>query len=124
MLGVVQTQASHSLDILDGEGRKQQPDVRNLVGDLMGPENIPGHDPSLSRLGDVGNALRQNGIAIVHLTVPGEESHEPLCPVSMIASYKGIMAGLPQSRQLTWNVGILAGVVSTELQNLDVKSCW
>lgn len=75
---VVQTKTPDGLHVFQCQRCQEQPDISNLVCNLMLSEDIPGHDARLLGLGDVGYALRQNRIAIVDLAISGEEADESL----------------------------------------------
>lgn len=75
---IVETQTANGADVLWGERRQQQPDVGNLIGDLMLPKNSADHDPGLLGLGDVRHALWQDGIPVVGPAVLGQEADKSL----------------------------------------------
>lgn len=56
-------------------------DINNLIGHLMLAVDVASQDTSLSRLREIGNTTRQDGIAIVDFAVLGQEADEALCPV-------------------------------------------
>lgn len=80
MLLIVEPQTSDGLDILEGQGRQQQPHVGDLVRHLVLAKDVARQDARLLGLGNVRHAARQNGIAVVYLAVPGEEADEALFP--------------------------------------------
>jgi hypothetical protein len=76
--GVVQPQAAHRPHVLGGEGRQQQADIGDLVGDMVLAEDVALDDAGLAGLADVGDAAREDGVAVVGAAVPGEEADEAL----------------------------------------------
>jgi len=78
VVGVVEAQAAHRADVRGRQRREQQPDVDDLVRDAVRAEDVPRDDARPRRLGDVGAAARQDGVAVVRAAVPGEEADEAL----------------------------------------------
>lgn len=78
MQRVVQAEAPDRLDVLQRQGREEQPDIGDVVGDLVLAEDVPLDDARLLGLGDVGHAGGQDRIAVVDPAIPGEEADESL----------------------------------------------
>lgn len=69
MLNIVQSQASHSPDVLQRQGCKKQADISNLISHIVVPENVASDDPGLLCLADVLDAPRKYGIAVVNAAI-------------------------------------------------------
>lgn len=84
MLLVVETQAADGADVLRGQGGKQQADVGHLVGYGVRAKDVAGDETGLLGGPDVGDALGEDGVAVVGAAVAGEEADETLwCDVSL-----------------------------------------
>lgn len=83
MLLVVHAKAAHRPDILECQGRQQQPDVGHLVRDLVLSKDVPSDDARLLGLADVGLARRQDGIAVICAAILGQEADQSLREVSV-----------------------------------------
>lgn len=78
MVGVVETEAPHGLDVLRRQGGQQHADVGDVVRHVVPAEYVARDDAGLPRLGDVGDAAGQDRIAVVRLAVAREEADESL----------------------------------------------
>lgn len=81
MSSVVQTQTPHGPDILGGQGCQEQADVGDLVGHIVLAKDVALHNTSLASLGNVGDAPREDGVAVVGAAVPGQEADKALSNV-------------------------------------------
>jgi len=78
MLLVVQAKAAYSPDILSVERRKEHFHLSNLVCDTMLAEDVALNHPRLARFGDVTDAGRKDGVAIVDVAVFSKEADQTL----------------------------------------------
>lgn len=78
MLRIIQAQAANALDVLGRQGRKQEPDIGDLICDVMLAEDVTCNHARLAGSGNICYVGRENGVAIVGPTVAGEESNETL----------------------------------------------
>lgn len=78
MVGIVEAEASYSLDVLGRQRRQQEPDVGDVFCDVVPSKDVARHDPGLPRLGDVSDAAWENCISVVRLAIPGKEANESL----------------------------------------------
>ena len=90
MQGVVQTEASHGLDVGRAERGEQMTDVSGLTSHIVRAEDVAFDDVSLLRFGKVSNTVRQNGISVISVAVFGNEAKEALVE---LASYALIAVG-------------------------------
>jgi hypothetical protein len=81
--GVVQAETAHRPDVFGGQGRQQQADVGDLVGHVVLAEDVALDDAGLAGLADVGDAAREDGIAVVGAAVAGQEADEALPAASV-----------------------------------------
>jgi hypothetical protein len=75
---IVQAQTADSSDILMSQGCKQQPNVCNIVGNIMLSKDVSPDDAGLFGLADVAHSARKYGVTIVSAAVPGEKANESL----------------------------------------------
>jgi hypothetical protein len=78
VLLVVQAQAAHRPDIISGQGCKKGLDVCDPVSYPVLAENVALDHARLGRFGNVGDTRGEDGIAIVDMTVLGQEADEAL----------------------------------------------
>jgi hypothetical protein len=78
MGGIVQTQTPHSPDIFGSQRRKEHADVGDPICDVVLAEDVALDDAGLAGLADVGDASREDGVAVVGPAVPGQEADEAL----------------------------------------------
>lgn len=78
MGGVVQAETSHRPHVLGGQGRQERPDVGYVVGDVVLAKDVALDDAGLAGLADVGDAAREDGVAVVGPAIPGQEADEAL----------------------------------------------
>lgn len=82
MLRVVQAKASHGTDILRCQRSKKKTNVGNLISNAVVPKDIAGDDMRVFRFGDVGLAVREDGITIVDPVIFGKKPYESLGCIS------------------------------------------
>ena len=78
VLLVVQSEATHRPDVLEGQGGEEEPDVGHVVRHFVLPEDVPYHDAGLLGLANVRGAFREDGIAVVYTAILGEKTDEAL----------------------------------------------
>lgn len=66
-----------------GQRRQEEADVGDLVGDIVLAKDVTLNNACLACFGDVGDASRENGIAVVGAAVPGQEADEALSKVRL-----------------------------------------
>ena len=98
MSSVVQAETAHGAHVLGGQGRQQRADVDDLVGDVVLAEDVALDDAGLAGLADVGDAAREDGVAVVGPAIPGQEADEALggSAVVLMFIYEGICWGLTE----------------------------
>lgn len=78
MLRVVESQAAHGAGVFWSERGEQQPDVGDVVAEMVRAEDVAMDDARLLRLGEVGAAGGEDSVAVVGAAVAGEETDETL----------------------------------------------
>jgi hypothetical protein len=82
--GVVEAETAHRPHVLGGQGRQQRADVGHVVGDVVLAEDVALNDAGLAGLADVGDAAREDGVAVVGPAIAGQEADEALGGVSAL----------------------------------------
>lgn len=78
MVGIVQSQTSHCLDMRRIQWRQQQADVGDLVCYLVLSKNISSNYTSLSRFCNIRDIFGKDSITIVSAAISGEETNKAL----------------------------------------------
>lgn len=74
VVGIVETEASHCLDMLRGQRGQQESDVGNIFRDIVSAKDVARHDPCLPCFGNISDAAGENGVAVVCFAVPSKEA--------------------------------------------------
>lgn len=78
MFGVVEPQASNSLDMRLRQGGEQQADANFLVRHIILAKDVTLDDTGALSFGNVTDSLRQDGIAVICAAIFGQEADETL----------------------------------------------
>lgn len=78
MFGVVEPQASDSLDMRLCQGREEQAYANFLVRHIILAKDVSLDDTGSLSFGNVADSLRQNGITVICAAVFGQEADETL----------------------------------------------
>lgn len=78
MVGVVEADAANRAHVRGRERREEQANVGYLVGDMVLAKDVAMDDSGGFGARDVGDAAREDGVAVVGSSVAGEESNEAL----------------------------------------------
>ena len=109
MLCVVQSQASHSSDVLRCQGREKRADINNLISDIVLAEEVAGDDLGLLCLANVRNATGEDGITIVYTAILRQEANQSL-PAPAVSACVQCPSNLPSREALTEKAGMLVPV--------------